>query len=503
MSDHQTDEPILGGEPHNPDVDNLLSLDSAFKDYWGQVDAAHQPEAKAEEPSKEKVAQPSPAEDSRIKEVEPGVEMPGEKEGPKAGTKEGEIAKEEPKAEPEKDAEEEDDLEALQPPPNARPKTVADWHALKGKAKEYKGLVKTARSEAQTERQKAEALQKQFEEFKAKQAELPEDAKKELEDLRAFRAQAEQKKNEIPDDVKKELEEHRAFRAQHDLVNTKDFQDKYQKPISETFNSVMDDLTSLWGGGDDVKAVIGQIKAQLGPERIDKEWFRQQIFNNDTFKKADLFSQQEVAGKVRDLFKLREERDRKLQEANDPERYKQVLERQRQEQEARQKQFDDAYLKTAHETEQDLIKQHGDWAVLIDPKTAKDDADRSRIEAHNKDAQVYRQQIEKYIQALNTQDPVPLAKTHVNLIADALKATKMEKEISSLKAEQEKKDAEHKKEIERIKADADRISKENQKLTQVRGVPAKAGGVSSSTKSKPAIDIFTDNPFAHSSLGDE
>jgi hypothetical protein len=501
MSDQQTDEPILGGEPHNPDVDNLLSLDSAFKDYWGQVDASHQPEEKAEEPSKEKAGEAAPAAEPEAKKPN-APEMPGEKPSEAKPTTPEQPKAAEPKAEPEKDAEEEDDLESLQPPPNARPKTVADWHALKGKAKEYKGLVKTARSEAQTERQKAEALQKQFEEFKAKQAELPENAKKELEDLRAFRAQAEQKKNELPDEVRKELEEHRAFRAQHDLANTPEFKAKH-KAIGETFNSVMDDLTMLWGGGDDVKAVIGQIKAQLGPERIDKEWFRQQIFNNDTFKKADLFSQQEVAGKVRDLFKLREERDRQLQEANDPERYKQVLERQRQEQQARQKQFDDAYLKTAHETEQDLIKQHGDWAVLIDPKTAKDDADRSRIEAHNKDAQVYRQQIEKYIQALNTQDPVPLAKTHVNLIADALKATKMEKEISSLKAEQDKKDAEHKKEIERIKADADRIAKENQKLTQVRGVPAKAGGVSNSTKSKPVVDIFNDNPFAHSSLGDE
>jgi hypothetical protein len=498
MSD-QTDEPILGGEPNNPDVDNLLSLDSAFKDYWGQVDAAHQPEAKTEEPSKENAGEAAPDAESEAKKPD-SPEMPGVKPSEaKPTTPEGPKA-EEPKAEPEKD--EEDDLEKLKAPQNARPQLKADFDALRGKAKEYKQQVKAREAEIRSAQEKSAALQKQFEEFKAKQAELPEDAKKELEDLRAFRAQAEQKKGELPDDVKKELEEHRAFRAQHDLANTPEFKAKH-KAIGETFNSVMDDLTMLWGGGDDVKAVIGQIKAQLGPERIDKEWFRQQIFNNDTFKKADLFSQQEVAGKVRDLFKLREERDRQLQEANDPERYKQVLERQRQEQQARQKQFDDAYLKTAHETEQDLIKQHGDWAVLIDPKTAKDDADRSRIEAHNKDAQVYRQQIEKYIQALNTQDPIPLAKTHVNLIADALKATKMEKEISALKAEQEKKDAEHKKEIERIKADADRLSKENQKLTQVRGVPAKAGGVSNSTKSKPVIDIFTDNPFAHSSLGDE
>jgi hypothetical protein len=177
MSDQHTDEPILGGEPHNPDVDNLLSLDSAFKDYWGQVDASHQPEEKAEEPSKEKAGEAAATAEPEAKKPN-APEMPGEKPSEAKPTTPEQPKAAEPKAEPEKDAEEEDDLESLQPPPNARPKTVADWHALKGKAKEYKGLVKTARSEAQTERQKAEALQKQFEEFKAKQAELPEEAKK-------------------------------------------------------------------------------------------------------------------------------------------------------------------------------------------------------------------------------------------------------------------------------------------------------------------------------------
>jgi hypothetical protein len=500
MSDQHTDEPILGGEPHNPDVDNLLSLDSAFKDYWGQVDASHQPEEKAEEPSKEKAGEAAATAQPEAKKPDT-PEMPGAKPSEAKPTTLEQPKAEEPKSDPEKDAEE-DDLESLQPPPNARPKTVADWHALKGKAKEYKGLVKTARSEAQTERQKAEALQKQFEEFKAKQAELPKEAKRELEDLRAFRAQAEQNKNELPDDVKKELEDHRAWRARYDYANTPEFKAKSGQVV-KSFNSVIDDLSSIWAGNEEAKGILEQIRSQVGPERIDEVWFDKQIFNNQTFKEASLYTQQKIANKVMELFRLRGERDQQLQEATNPERYKQLEERQRQEQQARQKQFDDAYLKTAHETEQDLIKQHGDWAVLLDPKTAKDDADRSRIEAHNKDAQVYRQQIEKYIQALNTQDPIPLAKTHVNLIADALKATKMEKEISSLKAEQEKKDAEHKKEIERIKADADRIAKENQKLTQVRGVPAKAGGVSNSAKSKPVVDIFTDNPFAHSSLGDE
>jgi hypothetical protein len=242
------------------------------------------------------------------------------------------------------------------------------------------------------------------------------------------------------------------------------------------------------------RASSNRSRSQVGPERIDEVWFDKQIFNNQTFKEASLYTQQKIANKVMELFRLRGERDQQLQEATNPERYKQLEERQRQEQQARQKQFDDAYLKTAHETEQDLIKQHGDWAVLLDPKTAKDDADRSRIEAHNKDAQVYRQQIEKYIQALNTQDPIPLAKTHVNLIADALKATKMEKEISSLKAEQEKKDAEHKKEIERIKADADRIAKENQKLTQVRGVPAKAGGFPTPPSPSPSLTFSPTTP---------
>jgi hypothetical protein len=471
-----TEEAVaLGGDPKDLDRDDKPSMEALLAPRWDETFSAQGQDKPSSEPlAEEQKTAAEPKLPSAGKAPEADAKPP-QPEVPKAET-----------AAKAQTLDPDDELDKIPAPRD--PVGKAGWETLKARTGEYRENYRKAQAQAQEALQRAEALQKERDELEKRSAQAPPETLQELEALRAHREQSEARLKTAD----AEINRLRAMEAVYDLENSATFKERYQEPLTHAFEGIMNDLGVVWGNSDEVKAALNDVKSQLGADRIDRGWFRAQVLNAKPYLEADPLTRQELVDKVSAFFRLRDQRDHeKAQVRAHPEKFTQAL----QEQEAAaQKERGDRYLAAVHRRESELRQTYGDFADLWDTSKAKDDADRERFELHNKEAREYRKKGEEYFKMLQDPDPENLGRAHMTMAAEAIRAVKLEKDLEALKSQQEKEAESHRVELERLKAENERLSKEHSRISGVRSVPAKAGGVSG-TRTKPPVDIFTDNPF--------
>jgi putative heme iron utilization protein len=483
--------------PHPSEMEFDRDLGRKF-DQWngaGARQAEHAPEPEPEEPEPE--AKPARKLSRAERELSETPDFGGEDEAEEQDepAKARKADKSKAKAEPEKNAEEEDDLESLQPPENARANTKADWHALKGKAKEYKGRVKALeseiaelragkdsppkksvddltaeidslkppknphqvdsftrlkeaskertallKSEVQQEREAREADRQELESYRLGQmAKLPPQAQEEIEGL------------------KRQLDDARKQQASQDHVYVENF----AKPIQSTYNAILDELARVQKYSDaadqaKMDEFVAHVRANPGELDTLEKW-RTRVWNNLT----------EVV-KPEDRNRLDQAISWLLGKQGEAQRW-QADPRLRTEWEARQqqeqtKQFQDAYHASLKREEPALTKEFGQFFPYV-------------LDSQSQQYQQKLKQIEELASKVNDwSDPAAKASTDARTITKAVFAD----ELLTL--------------VRRQDAELKLLRKENGRFHAVRSVPAKGGGVSGRSKSAPAVDIFSDKP---------
>jgi hypothetical protein len=433
---------------------------SAKLDAWnrgGRSEQGHEPETEPEpaEPEAKPSRKPSRAE-RELSETpdfsEPEDEAEGQDEpakARKADKKEDsdgdDDAKPEKKAERAKPAkgeadDDKDDLEReldkLESP------KVRDW-------KRFKGVLKQTKSELKAEREARQADQAELESYRASTAsKLPPKVEQEIEGY------------------KKQIEELKANDIRTRVRTAPDYVEHFEKPIQQTYGAILDELARVQRYADpkdqaQMDAFVKHLR-EVGPDALDRQGWIDRVWNNltDVVKDAD---KKRLEDGIVWLLNKRSERDQTVKAwESDPRTHAQWAAKQQEEQ---TKQFQTRYVEHLKAAEPAIAKELAPYFPYI--------TDRESREYKNK-----LEKLEEISQAVNDwSDPQKKAAADARTFSKAAFA-------DDLLALLRQKDAELK-----------LLRRENGRLSSVRSVPAKAGGVSASSKSKPPVDIFEPDPF--------
>jgi hypothetical protein len=486
--------------PHPSEREFDNSLSKAFDAWNGAGQGEHAPEPEPEETPAEAAKPPRKASKS-VRELSETPDFGGEDEAEEQDepAKARKADKSKAKAEPEKDAEEEDDLESLQPPPNARPKTVADWHALKGKAKEYKGRVKALESEIAELRAGKDSPPKKsvddltaeidslkppknphqvdgFKRLKEASQERTALLKSEVQQEREARQLAESELNDwregrgkLPpeefqkriQELEKEVETLRPSDIKRRVSEHPQFVQACVTPVQTTFDSIVSKCVEWGGNTPEFQQWAQAMREQVGPDGFDAAGWQDAVLNK--FDKDPVLKQQ-MTNEVAQLLSLRQRRDAVRENlAKDHSAYDQFAQESR-------KQWWDSWRDGTMKAEPALIEEFKSWGEVKDEKTR---------EAFKKEVYPI---MERYL-AMVADDTLPPAERGKHqayvvgkLAAYEMKNQKLEKELAAAQREVEL------------------FRRENLRYQKVRGVPARAGGATNKRDSKPPVDIFSDKP---------
>jgi hypothetical protein len=498
------------------EFDNTLSR--AF-DAWNGRTAATQ----TAEPEPEPEPEPQPEKPARkpsraAKELaerpdfsEPEDEAEEQDEGKSRKADKGDKSK----AKASEKDEEDDGLEKLEPPENARANTKADWHALKGKAKEYKSRVKELEP-------RVKELEAEIAELRAGKDSPPKksvddltaeidglkppknphqvdgftrlkEASKERTALLKSEVQQEREARELAEAeltdwregrgklppaefqqqievLQKRVQELEPYDLRHKVSQHPDFVRGCVEPVNQTFHSILSDLVNIQGDSPEMQKWVGQMQNEVGPDAWGAaEW--QEACLKNIRNDAD---RARVAQRVGQLLDLRQRRDAVRENlAQNPRAYDHFAQESR-------KQWWDNWREGTMKAEPQLVEEFKSWGEVKDEKTR---------EAFKKDVYPI---MERYL-SMVADDTLPPAERGKHqayvvgkLAAYELKNQKLEKELASARRETEL------------------LRRENGRMSQLRSVPAKAGGAQGKSKSGPSVDIFENNPFANGrGLGDD
>ena len=220
------------------------------------------------------------------------------------------------------------EISAIEQPRNLSEKNQSNWRKLQETASNYKRQA-----------QEAEALRSKLQEYEAKPP-LPQD----YEDLRKFR-------------------------AIFDIQSDPDFQDKYDKPISQAKEQIYSILKKHQAPDD----LIQKIEAQGGPDKVNQEWWVNNVIN-----KLPLTDAEKLKRGLVDVSDLQERRIAEVQKsAANAEQYDQ------QKNEAAVEWFSNQENEIFQYVQNKIAEHKADWAIKKEiPKDATPEQIKT-IEAHN------------------------------------------------------------------------------------------------------------------------
>jgi hypothetical protein len=328
---------------------------------------------------------------------------------------------------------------------------VRDW-------KRFKGVLKQTKSELKAEREAREADQAELESYRASQAsKLPPKVEQEIEGY------------------KKQIEELKANDIRTRVRTAPDYVEHFEKPITQTYSAILDELARVQTYKDpkdqaQMDAFVNHLR-QVGPDALDRQGWIDRVFNNLTSDVSDADKKRLENGIVWLLNKQAERDQTTKQWESDPRTHAQWAAQQQQEQ---TKEFQTRYVEHLKAAEPSIAKELAPYFPYI--------TDRESREYKNK-----LEKLEEISQAVNDwSDPQKKAAADARTFSKALFA-------DDLLALLRQKDAELK-----------LLRRENGRMSQLRSIPAKAGGVQGRSKPGPSVDIFENNPFAGGrGLGDD
>jgi hypothetical protein len=481
------------------EFDNTLSR--AF-DAWNGTGQAETPKGEPEETPEPETKPKKPARKlSRAeRELDEKPDFGGEDEAEEQDepAKARKADKSKAKAEPEKNAEEEDDLESLQPPENARANTKADWHALKGKAKEYKGRVKALESEIAQLRAGKDSLPKKsvddltaeidglkppknphqvdgFTRLKEASKERTALLKSEVQQEREARELAEAEltdwregRGKLPpaefqkriQELEKEVETLRPSDIKRRVSEHPQFVQACITPVQTTFDNIINKCVEWGGNTPEFQQWAQAMREQVGADGFDAAGWQDAVLNK--FDKDPVLKQQ-MTNEVAQLLSLRQRRDAVRENlAKDHSAFDRFAKESL-------KQRWDSWGKGALEAQPELVKEFSHWTEL---KTEDS-------------TELFKKEI------------LPRFNHYLGMVADDTLPPQLigknQAIVAGKLAAFEEKNARLEKELASARRETELFRRQATKLSQVRSIPAKAGGVLGKRKAEP-VDIFSDRP---------
>jgi hypothetical protein len=307
----------------------------------------------------------------------------------------------------------------------------------------------------------AKKYKKTLSEIQAKQAE----AEKELTSLRTT-----QRPVSDPT-VQKELEDLRTFRQRHQIFDDSTFQNQYEQPVRSQFNEIIAEVKAMSPDKAAAEAWEAEMR-KLGPDRINKDYWNEGVIQ----QVANPLDRDRMIRKVSTLIDLQGKRNQFAAElAEQPDRYEQF----------QHEQAADYWKKFGEEAEDEtkkILPNLGEWALQKDPTTAKTQAERQAIEAHNASYQKYEETFKALLTDAATQGPRGMARTAI----EAVKGIKYKLDLDNTMAENKKLKAE----LQKAREELNKIAGVRSRVAQSTGAGPN-GGKSSGGQQKAGKSLDT------------
>lgn len=417
-------------------------LNDAFEKAFGGLDDG----SEAKETDKSKEVQKSYPEDKKSKEEpksldpsveEPDVETPELPESAKQDPEWASSKKEEPK---EVSTPEEEALDSMDLPESSSKIKRDQFSELKKVTKAFKAESKATKKILQSVLQKA-GLE---EEAKSINNLKVEEYEKFLTDI----SEKIIKPGDPTPEVAKELEDLRAMNRKVQLVNDPKWQEKYIKPVNETFRDIIEDVAKMFPDSENHKKWSDYCINKAGPNVANAKFW------DDVLKAIPGELQKEkIKSKIVEFIKLRENADTQYAKASSQDGFKQYME------EASKTRAD--WYKAQVEKMVDLKVQKenlGDWALPRDASKAKNAEELNSINLHNTKQQRYHR---FFIGALQSMQDPNRPDLHAQIAVDLVKGMRALEEVDDLKEE-----------LKRIKGELDDNKKDYEAVQKKRSLIA-------------------------------
>jgi pyruvate/2-oxoglutarate dehydrogenase complex dihydrolipoamide acyltransferase (E2) component len=389
-------QPIVTTVPETVTVDTgadsktLGDLNKQFGDFWAEEDAkSGQPPAEAPPPAPEGGAG---QETKPEKQPEPPATKP---QPPKQAAPTAPAVEQKPPPQDKRFTDEEVEKLALPPRAGQPPEMQADFKQLKGFW--------------QADRQRLKALEAQHAQL---QAEL-----------------AQAKQNAFTPEQKADYEHAASVRRRFDFVSDPEFQQRYQGPIANQFQAVLQEAINVLPDRGSAQQWAQHILQNYSPDQLNKQWW----LNSVIAKVPNELERQALMGSVSELLKLQRDRDTEItRRTNDKSSFDNWM--------------TEKTNATAERVKSEIMSEIGEQEKHIqdvlprDPEAAKTAEERAAIETHNERFQRLNGHFLERMQDLSKNGPRAWVRASVaatrglyleeqyNQVAEELRLTKAERD---------------------------------------------------------------------------
>lgn len=400
------------------DPQSVASLNKSFSDFWAEQDNAGAAGSNGSSTTSQEPPPAAPAAapaTGAAQETKKPVETPLETKPPPSETK---PTKSETVPPPTAREVTDDEIDRMQPSPNARPDHQTDFKTIKD-------LWKADRAKLKTEAERATRLESEL--TQARQSGLTPEQKADYENASALR-------------------------RQFNFATDPTFINQYQLPIRNQFHKLLDEAVEALPDKSAAKAWADHIKTNYQPEQLNRTWW----LNSVIAKVPSEIERQALMGEMSNLLKLQRERDGQIAEHTKDEN-------------SFQSWMQNRINAQAEQTRNDIMAEIGVQEKRIqevlprDINQAKTTEEREAITKHNERFSRLNDYFKGVIQDLASNGP----RAWVRAGVEATRTQMLLEENESLTKELKDIKAEH----DRVKAELDKITGVRRKLAATTGTP--------------------------------
>lgn len=417
------------------DPQSITSLNKAFEDFWGEQD-----QGSSEPPP----AAPGPEKTGAAQETRKPLETPLDRKPPLSETKPPVTETKPPVTETKPSISEtpparevtDDEIERMQPSPNARPDHQTDF-------KNIKNLWMADRAKLKTETQRMAQME----------ADL-----------------VEARKGALSPEQRADYESATAIRRQFNYQTDPDFINKFQLPIRNQFHQLLDEAVEALPDKEAARNWAAHIKQNYIPEQLGRQWW----LNDVIAKVPSEIERQSLMGQMSNLLKLQRDRDVVLAENTKDENSFQTW---------MQGRINAQAEHTRNEIMQEIGVQEKRIQEVLprDINQAKTNEERQAINRHNERFTKLNDYFKGVIQDLAQNGP----RAWVRAGVEATRTMMLLEENENLSKELKETKAEY----ERTRTELDKITGARRKLASTSGTPPTPAGSNNTRQSGQGLSI--------------
>jgi hypothetical protein len=403
------------------------SLEADFKDFW------------KEEDSKSDGAPAAPG-DGASQETR-------ETKEPRRETKEAEAETPEPKPETKEYSDE--DIERLALTNKAGPDAIEDF-------KQLKNIIKSERSRAKAEAERASKLEKDL---------------------------SEARQNSWTPEAKADYEHAAAVRRKFDFANDPEFQARFHAPIQQTYHGILNEAIGMLPDRNAATAWARYIAENYVPEQLDKNWWNHSVLE----KIPDEMDRDLLRTKVNRLREMQQERDSEVERRTND---KSAFENWNKEKNERTEQWTRKEVMDEIGIQEQKVKE----ILKKDPSTAKTKEEREAIDKHNERFEKLNGHFQETMKDLTFNGP----RAWVRAAVQATRAEYMEGEYKNLEKELKS----TKDERDQLKKELDKIGGARRRISHTTGTPPTPSGKEKSNNGLSIKNLDVRDSFKNFDWGD-